>query len=543
MSVQRREGSPARSRPTWLLWLVLAALWLGSLPVRPLLDPDEGRYAEIPREMWVSGDWITPRLDGLKYFEKPPLQYWGTAALYEVFGLSEWTARLWTVGLAFLCLPAVFAWARQLYGREAGLAALAALAVTPYFALVGHLNLLDPGFTFWLSAAVLALTRGLCEPEGSSGEQRWVLAAWLTAGLAVLSKGVVVPVLAGSTLAVYMLLERDWRLLRRLHCIAGGLLFLVVSAPWFILVTLRNPEFPGFFFVHEHFARFLTNVAQRVEPWWYFLPLMAVAALPWWPALGTRSPNLDRNRDSLFKPLKLLVLFSIVTLVFFSFSGSKLAPYVLPTMPVLAAVVGVRVARRPSLLRRVLQSTSGLLLLAALGVLVYGLERNGRVPTSVGIWIGVAAIAAIAAVLATPRTSSLERVAWVAAASAVVGWQALLIAYTAVPPVRSSAAIVAASKPFVRPGTLLFSVGQYRPTLSPYLERTVQPVSFTGELEFGFAQEPARQMSEESFLESWRGSRDAIAFVDSRVLEQWRRRGLAGRIIAADAYTVVVSRL
>src|ERR1700733_4161652 len=144
----------------WLLWIILAAVWFATMPVRPLVDPDEGRYAEIPREMVAAGDWITPRLNGLKYFEKPPLQYWATAASYSVFGLSEWTARLWTVGLGFLCLPMVFGWTARLYGRSAGFAALAALAVSPYFELIAHLNILDSCFAFFLSAGVFAFALG-----------------------------------------------------------------------------------------------------------------------------------------------------------------------------------------------------------------------------------------------------------------------------------------------------------------------------------------------------------------------------------------------
>src|ERR1700753_3978361 len=105
------------------------------MPLCPLIDPDEGRYAEIPREMAVTGDWVTPRLDGLKYFEKPPLQYWATAAAYSVFGFSEWTARLLIVGLAFFPLPMVFGWTARLFGQPAGWAAMVALAVSPYYEL------------------------------------------------------------------------------------------------------------------------------------------------------------------------------------------------------------------------------------------------------------------------------------------------------------------------------------------------------------------------------------------------------------------------
>ena len=101
-------------RPGWLAWALLAVAWFATVPLRPMLDPDEGRYAEIPRDMLVSGDWITPRFDGLKYFEKPPLQYWATAAVYSVAGVNEWSSRLWSAGLAFACLPLVLAWVGRL---------------------------------------------------------------------------------------------------------------------------------------------------------------------------------------------------------------------------------------------------------------------------------------------------------------------------------------------------------------------------------------------------------------------------------------------
>ena len=141
-------------------WVVLAIAWFATMGWRPLLDPDEGRYAEIPREMVASGDWVTPRLDGLKYFEKPPLVYWATAMLYSVFGVTEWTARFWPCAFAFLCLPLVYVFARHVYGTpRAGPAAVAALALNPYFILVGQLNLLDSGLTLFMTGAVFAFLR------------------------------------------------------------------------------------------------------------------------------------------------------------------------------------------------------------------------------------------------------------------------------------------------------------------------------------------------------------------------------------------------
>ena len=120
---------------------------------------------------------------------------------------------------------------------------------------------------------------------------------------------------------------------RRLHLGGGGALFLGVAAPWFVAVSLRNPSFPEFFFVHEHFTRFLTTVHQRVEPWWYFLPLLLLAVLPWLPGLlracrrAWPQPGADAVR---FRALRFLLIYAALTLVFFSASGSKLAPYILP---------------------------------------------------------------------------------------------------------------------------------------------------------------------------------------------------------------------
>ena len=180
-----------------------------------------------------------------------------------------------------------------------------------------------------------------------------MLAAWACAALAVLSKGIVVGVLAGGALIVYTLIERDALTWRRLHVRLGLPLFLIIAAPWFVLVSARNPSFPGFFFVHEHFARFLTTVHQRVEPWWYFLPLLLLAVLPWIASAvrAVRSSTRDDARGSpapalrRFKPLKFLWVFSAVTLAFFSASGSKLAPYILPMLPPLALLAGAQVHR------------------------------------------------------------------------------------------------------------------------------------------------------------------------------------------------------
>ncbi|HUJ54059.1 MAG TPA: phospholipid carrier-dependent glycosyltransferase [Steroidobacteraceae bacterium] len=535
--------------PAWLLWLLLALAWGASLQVRPMLDPDEGRYAEIPREMLASGDWVTPRFNDLKYFEKPPLQYWATAAIYAVFGLDEWSSRLWSVGLAFACLALVFAWTGRLFGPDSALGALTALGVSPYFLVVGHLNLLDGAFTFWLTAAVLAFTLAQGAPPRSSTERNWMLAAWVLAALAVLSKGIVVLVLAGGTLILYTLLQRDLITWRRLHALPGLALFLLITAPWFVAVSLRNPSFPGFFFVHEHFARFLTTVHQRVEPWWFFLPLLLAAVMPWLAPLargarGAWEEGAPGAPAGPFRPRRFLLLYAALTLVFFSASGSKLAPYILPMVPVLAALAGAATRDPERLARHAARVGAGFVLLVAAGLLVYSARRNSFVPREALTWAFAASLVSLAALAARPllRGRRLPTVV-VTVAAASLAWQFLLCEYTVIPPSRSARNLVDAVRPFIDTHTALYSVGQYRETISPYLGRTLQLAGYEGELRFGLDEEPACRMSTAQFAARWSAGGPAVAFFDPGVWDTWRRRGLPGRVIAADNYTVAVSRL
>jgi 4-amino-4-deoxy-L-arabinose transferase-like glycosyltransferase len=414
------------------------------------------------------------------------------------------------------------------------------------------LNLLDAGLTFWLSCAVLAFTLGQLSAVKSAPERRWMLLAWGAAALAVLSKGIVVGVLAGAALVLYTLSERDARTWRRLHPWPGAALFAALAAPWFLVVSLRNPSFPGFFFVHEHFARFLTTVHQRVEPWWYFLPLLLLGVLPWavplvracrgaWTA-GDAGVGRTAG-ESAFKPLKFLLIYAAATLAFFSASGSKLAPYILPMFPVLAAITGARLADHARFTRRATCVAAGLIVFLALGLLIYSAWRNSFVPREALAWAAAAVVAVCAGVVVSfSARVSLATGVLVTAAGAILAWQSLLSEYTAIPPQRSALKLVAATRPFIRAGTPLYSVGQYRETISPYLERTLQLVDYEGELQFGLSEEPAARMSLEAFAARWSAGGAAVAFFDPGIWDSWRRRGLPGHVLAADTYTIAVSR-
>src|SRR5438309_244288 len=235
--------------------------------------------------MVVSGDWLTPRLNGYKYFEKPALQYWITAAAFTAFGQNEWAARLWPGLTGFLGVLLVFWAGRRLFAPPAALCGAAVAAGSTLYVVVGHILTLDMALTFFMSASVFAFAVAQGDAE-ESRRRRWMLVAWASAALAVMTKGLVGIVLPAGAVAAYVVLHRDWGLLPRLYLIRGGLLFLAIVAPWFILVSLANPEFFRFFFIHEHFERFLTREHDRYQPLWFFLPVLLGGMLPWAVAAG-----------------------------------------------------------------------------------------------------------------------------------------------------------------------------------------------------------------------------------------------------------------
>jgi len=327
----------------------------------------------------------------------------------------------------------------------------------------------------------------------------------------------------------------------------GRAAFLLVAAPWFIAVSLKNPAFPQFFFIHEHFARYLTNEADRVEPWWYFVPLVFLALLPW---LGTvwseRRELLDLARrratdDQAIDYQRTVRLFLLIwctfALLFFSVSRSKLATYILPIVPPLGVLLAPHIARRASALSQAAWITSALLVLAAAALCLGAFRKLGTVPFSMLLWASIAACAAIVAV-------SLARSSWASVAlGSILGFQALMMAYSNLPPVRTSKQLVAAALPAIGADTPLFSVNQYRQSVAPYLQRTSRMVMYRGELAFGLDQENAGFIPTlEGFIDQWTSLRDAVAFVDPATFDLMRSRGVPMRIVSRDGRSVVISR-
>ena len=172
------DSLTVRTRVVTTLVFLLFVIWFGNLGYRSLVRPDEGRYAEIAREMAITGDWTTPRLNGIKYFEKPPLQYWMTAAAFKAFGEHEWTARLWAALTGFAGVLMVGFTGARLFGRQAGFYSAVVLASSLLYAVIGHINTLDMGVTFWLTIGLLGFLLGQRGARRTRETRLWMLLAW-----------------------------------------------------------------------------------------------------------------------------------------------------------------------------------------------------------------------------------------------------------------------------------------------------------------------------------------------------------------------------
>jgi 4-amino-4-deoxy-L-arabinose transferase-like glycosyltransferase len=509
------------------LWVLLAVVWFGTLGIRPLYKADESRYGEISREMVASGDWVTPRLNGFKYFEKPPLQYWATAALFEMLGERDWVARLWTalVGIAGIALTCYAG--NRLFGPPIGAYAAAVLAGSPLYVVLGQVNTLDMAVTFFLTGAMFALCM-----------QR-PLWFWVACALAVLSKGLIGIVLPAGAVVLYLLLKRDWSLVQRLRILPGVLLFVVITAPWFVLVSARNPEFAHFFFVQEHFQRFTTEMHQRVHPWWYFVPVLAAGMVPWLVPLGHAAMRALRERSD---AELLLWCWALAVFVFFSLSSSKLPPYILPIFPALALLA----AR--SLTSSVSRAQSGLLLIAALAA-AYGVHRyaSGGPYAGYATWLVdsaliLAASAAIAHVLAHQARNVGAVITM--AAGALIATQLGLAAHGTMAE-RFSAASTLAALPERPPSDApVFAVERYDHTLPWSLRRTVTMVGYRDELGVAIDWEPQKFVPDlAAFAQRWRAAPRAWAFVAPDDVERLQRElGVEMQVMARGPTYAIVKK-
>lgn len=462
------------------------------LGTRPLSAPDEGRYTEIPREMVASGDFITPRLNGVKYFEKPPLMYWLTSASIKLFGINEWALRFWPAFLGLLTCLMTYGCGRVLYGRRAGLLGAGILSTSLLFYAHTRLLILDMAVSTFMVGALFSFL--LATREKILSTQRiYLFCFFVCMALAVLSKGLIGAVLPGASILIWCGLRRDGKTLKLAFKHWGIEFFFLIAAPWHVAVALKNPEFFKFYFVHEHFDRFLTKGHNRYQPFYFFMPILLIGVFPWAGVLMRTLKStmhmvrrsLDREREALF----LLVSAGFIFL-FYSASSSKLIPYILPVFPLLSVLMG----RYLDDIFDSHQPTPWLSFVLFNAILIVGIPialwHQDRLFESAlqPYWMGLLGVLTLGSLYAFYQRHRMTRTL-----TSMIGTSllTLLILNAAWPHIddRSVKVLAQHINEQKKAGDQIVAFGRYYQDLPPYVEQKIIVTDWKGELEFGMSVE------------------------------------------------------
>ena len=365
-SIDPRRTSPA-------ILLIVLALWLlATLGLRPLLLPDEGRYAEVARAM-LHHDALVPTLDGLPFFHKPPLFYWLDIAAMRVFGENAFAGRFGSFIGAWLMGAALLLAMRRWHGPRTAALALGVLATMPFFfvgAQYANHDMLVGGL---IAAAVLAIARAVDGPPRV--DLRWLVAGWVLCALAMLAKGLIGIVLPALVIGPWLLVQGRWRqVLGLLHPLAL-LAFMAIAAPWFVAMQLRYPEFFDYFFIEQHFRRFAQSNFNNVHGAWFFLVAMPLLTLPWSAWLPA---TVGRTWGARNATMGLYAWWIIAVLGFFSLPSSKLVGYALPALAPWCALLALTVANGSRRVWPWVMAASALACLAVVGVAAWKAPQSSR---------------------------------------------------------------------------------------------------------------------------------------------------------------------
>ena len=530
------EGSGSWRRD--LLWLALAfALLFGfRLGSYPISGGDDGRNAEIPREMLATGDWVTPRLDGVNYFEKPPLVYWAGATMQKFFGPSEWSLRSVPALFALAGVLLTYAAARRLHGRTAGLLAAIVLGTSLLYFAIGHIMILDMPVSVLMAATLFCFILGV---EATGRTRCWLFhGLYIAAALATLTKGLIGVLIPGAVMFLWLLIFNQWKRLLPLYLPTGVLLFLAIAAPWHILAAQRNETWVHRYFVYEHFERFFTPAAARPGGWYYYIGVVIAGMIPWigflWPALrdGLRGgwAARDRNARAWF-----FVTWAAFIFLFFTKSQSKLIPYILPIWPAFAVLIGAWLAEKlragdAAALRggaRVFTFVCGLLAVAL--VIVVSPLKLVRMDPAQAAALKLPAIA-MAVVLLVGGVIVLWSAKVRGARATVMAMAATMVLFFgglqfAAPDINkpSTKELALYVKTHARPGDRVLHYHEFFHDFTFYAERLVDVVAFKGELELeedAAARASGRFMDEPAFRQLWDGSGRVFAVARKKDLTQ-----------------------
>ncbi|HEX8650521.1 MAG TPA: glycosyltransferase family 39 protein [Pyrinomonadaceae bacterium] len=411
---------PTLAKRAWLLFpLATVAFYFYGLGHLPFIGPDEPRYAEVAREMFMRGDLVTPTLGGHEWFEKPALLYWIVMSGFAAFGVSEWAARFGMACAGLLTSLIIYWLVRRAFERadpagaeSRGVALGSATALASSAAMIGFSRGVNYDIILALTLTAALACFFVSELEGDVRRRRWWLAGFYAVmGAALLAKGLVGIVLPAGIIAAYFLMRRERpHRVARLSLLWGVPLALAVAAIWYVPVTLKHGwPFIDQFFIQHHFQRFVSNKYHHPHRFYYYVPVLLMLAFPWTAFLATALVSGVRRgtlrAQGVEARLRVFALaWCLVPVIFFSFSQSKLPGYILPALPGAALLVGDQLALflRGEGGKVTMRLTGALLLLIGTGAVVYVL-RTGYLQTSCAIIIAMPLVIAGAFVLFLAR--------------------------------------------------------------------------------------------------------------------------------------------
>jgi 4-amino-4-deoxy-L-arabinose transferase-like glycosyltransferase len=542
--VQRRVVSIAG----YALWVVA---WFYALPTRALGEPDEGRYAEVAREMWASGDWLTPRLDGFNFFDKPPLHYWATAVAYGLFGATPFSARLWCALTSLMSMFATHWAARRLLNREVATCAALILGSSLLFTMGAHINTLDMGVSAFLTVAVALFLVAQFDMAAARYRFPLILGMWIAIALAVLSKGLIGIVLPGAAMVVYTCLQRDFMVLRRVSPLTGVIVLLLVCAPWFVLMCRRHPEFFDYFFIRQHFTRFLTAKDNRDKPIWFYLPVILIGLFPWCFFIPTKKAIFASviHRDS---PRVFLLAWIAVVFVFFTLSHSKLPFYILPLLPALSLLLAIHVANlssREFIVRLWLLAIALLCFyaFAQLAVPFIDLGSKNRLASHALPIMATAFLPILSATVISIALMHIGRrqpVVWVIALASLAGWQGALQSYSTDADFDSAERAADLLRPSIDANTKVFTVHRNLHGLAFYLNRYVIVVGHADDdISPALSSNPTGYVADmEQFEKLWKSDTDAVALIPSEDMRVLQDQGMPYYMLGKTSWGAAISR-
>ena len=510
----------------YIIITVLALLAFCTYGVSPLLTPDEGRYAEIGREMLVHGQYIIPHINSIVYFEKPPLMYWLISLSQHWFGWSEWAARFWCAIFYVLTLFYTYFVIRKVYARKLALYTVFVLASSMLYLMITHMLTLDFGVTFFINLCLLTFWLCIhCYFDNKAIRILLLALAYVFMGCAIMCKGLIGVMLPVLALGLWLLIHQKWRLILKIQPLMGLVIIVAISLPWMLMAQQQYPDFLHFYIWVQQFERYFTPVANRSSGRKFYPMLVFLMVFPWsgfWYEIFAKIKWLWQHYS-------FFILWAFSIILFFALSHSILIPYLLPASLPLAVLVAAcfeKISDKRLLERKGLYFIT-LLIFLILFVAFVGVLTARHITITPVIW-AVVILFAIAVLLtivgAFVKLTYKHYFVWMMLIF-IVALDVLFLNTSSLQQ-RSlkQLALYVKSEQAINPNIKAYSFLEYYQDLPYYLQKEVYIVTNDmppNELEYGYKLQHKQNpyvMLTPKFVKAWGGATPAYAFVKDQYL-------------------------